>query len=76
MKVVKIAVLTLMAISVVALAGAYTIQTDNKGAPQIVARWRQERSGALSSSGASEGAGRLQRLPRVVSARGRCHRCP
>ncbi|MCB2168026.1 MAG: cytochrome c family protein [Deltaproteobacteria bacterium] len=35
MKVVKIAVLTLMAISVVSLAGAYTIQTDNKGAPQM-----------------------------------------
>ena len=35
MKVVKIVVLTLMAISVVALAGAYTIQTDNKGAPEM-----------------------------------------
>lgn len=35
MKVVKIAVLTWVAISFVALAGAYTIQTDNKGAPQL-----------------------------------------
>jgi cytochrome c5 len=35
MKVVKIVVLTLMAISVVALACAYAIQTDNKGAPQM-----------------------------------------
>jgi hypothetical protein len=35
MKAVKIAVLTLMAIGVVALAGAYTIQTDNKGAPEM-----------------------------------------
>jgi hypothetical protein len=35
MKVVKIAVLTLVAISFVALAGAYTIQTENKGAPQL-----------------------------------------
>jgi hypothetical protein len=35
MKALKIAVLTVMAVSVVALAGAYTIQTDNKGAPQM-----------------------------------------
>jgi hypothetical protein len=35
MKVMKTAVLTLMAISFVALASAYTIQTDNKGAPQM-----------------------------------------
>jgi hypothetical protein len=35
MQILKIAVLTLVAMAVVGLAGAYTIQTENKGAPQM-----------------------------------------
>jgi hypothetical protein len=35
MKIAKILVLTLLAIGFVALAGAYTIQSDNKGTPQL-----------------------------------------
>jgi len=35
MKVVQVAVLTLIALGMVGVALAYTVQTDNKGAPQI-----------------------------------------
>lgn len=36
MKLVKIVVLTLAALAVVGLAGAYTIQTENKGGAQLI----------------------------------------
>ena len=36
MKAVKIVLLTLMALAMVGLAGAYTIQTENRGAPQMI----------------------------------------
>lgn len=35
MRIVTIGLLTLMAMAFVGLAGAYTIQTENKGAPQM-----------------------------------------
>ncbi|MGD9332750.1 MAG: cytochrome c3 family protein [Desulfobacterales bacterium] len=35
MRALKIAVLTVMVVGIVGLAGAYTIQTENKGADQI-----------------------------------------
>jgi hypothetical protein len=35
MQVVKVAVLALMALAVVGLVGAYSIQTENKGAPEM-----------------------------------------
>jgi len=35
MKTIKILLLMLLAIGIVGLAGAYTIQTENKGAPQM-----------------------------------------